>query len=469
MKRLNVLLVVILLTVFFSFDAQSAYGDSSVVYIVPFEGEVEAGLVNFLQRAFREASMEQAEHIIIEMDTPGGRVDAALEIVELFLNSEIPVTLLVTGTAASAGAIISLSADRVFMEKGTTIGFSAPVMLGGGEQSETMEEKTLSYVLAEVRSICERRGYSEFKTRLAEAMVDKDIEIRDPEKPDEYVIREGKLLGLTSQEAERLKFVDQEVNDREEVLRILGQDTAAVVFVEEYLAEKVARFFTSTAIAGLLITIGMLGLFIEFRTPGFGLPGIVGIAALLLFFWGHTIAGLAGWEGSLLFILGVILLAVELFVIPGFGVVGMAGILGILASIIITLMDKSITSPHFFGTFQWSALLFALTVTTVAIFTGTMGALSVPLMFPFMKRRGYGQWLVLEERQERTKGFSSASETLQLLLGAKGLSTTTLRPSGIAEINGKRVDVVSDGGYIQAHTPVEVVRVEGGKVVVRAL
>jgi membrane-bound serine protease (ClpP class) len=438
-----------------------------LVYVIPFQGEVEVGLFKFLSRGFAEAKENGAEHIIIEMDTPGGRVDAALEIVDLFLNSEIPVSLLVTQVAASAGAIISLSADHVFMQEGSTIGFSAPVLAQGGEMPETMEQKTLAYVLAEVRSICERRQHSEFKTRLAEAMVDKDIEIKDPDDPEKYIIREGKLLGLTAREAERLNFIDAEVRDREEVLELLNLTNARIIAVEEYAAERLARFLTSAVISSLLLTAAFLGIFIEFRTPGLGLPGLVGVVALALFFWGHMIAGLAGWEGLILLLVGVALLLLEVLVIPGFGVAGIAGILCIGASVVITLMDRPITSPHFFGTFEWSALLSSLAITAVTLTVGITGALLVPLLFPMMAGSGFAGWLVLKEKEDRRQGFSSAENEFQALLGRQGVAGTPLRPAGVMMIDGERVDVVSEGGFISAQTPVEVVKVEGRKVIVR--
>lgn len=458
-------LLLLLPFVFIAVPLQSVEAQEQV-YVIPFKGEVESGLYRFLVRAANEAKEAEAKAIIIEMDTPGGRVDSALEIADLFMSSQVPVHVLVTNTAASAGAIISLAAESILMEEGATIGFAAPVMVGGAEPSETIEQKTLSYVLAQVRAISEKQGFSKEKTRIAEAMVDKDIEIENPNNPGEYITREGKLLGLTAEEAKRLDFIAAVVKDRDDALRHLGHANAQVVYVEEEYAEKVARFFTGSVIAGMLLTIGIIGILVEIRTPGFGVPGIIGLLAVALFFWGHMIAGLAGWEGLILFSLGVILLAVEIFIIPGFGVAGIGGILCIVASLVITLMDQSFTSPHFPATFQWEGLVDSIVITLFALMIGTSVALILPLMFPFFAQSRYGSWLSLMESEESAMGYQSAPEENRNFLGKSGISLSTLRPVGIAEIEGKRVDVVSQGSFIPPQTPVVVVKVEGSRIVV---
>ncbi len=445
----------------------SSVPDKPVVYVFPFKGEVEIGLVHTLERGFREAEEQRATYFLMEMDTPGGRVDSALEIIDLILESKIPVAIYVTGDATSAGAIICLAADDVYMKQATTIGTAAPVFMGGGEADENMEAKALSYVLAQVRKICERKGFSRFKTRLAEAMVDKDIEIEDPDNPGEYITRKGKLLTFTAAEAMKYGFVNDIVEDREDGLEELGIPNAKIVMFEEYLSERVARFLSSTTISSLLVTIAIMALFIEFQSPGLGFPGAVAIIAFLLFFWGHSIAGLAGWEGPVLMVLGIILLMVELFLIPGFGFTGIGGILCIIAAIVVTMLDRSITSPHFFETFNWEELYQALTVTMISLVLGMGSGLAIPALFPFMVQTRAGGWMMLRESEERDQGYQSASEENTELLGKRGVAKTTLRPAGIAVIDGKRADVVSQGAFIPAQAEVEVIKVEGRRIVVR--
>ncbi len=466
----GILLMIGLSLPLFGAEDQSDETLKPVVYIIPFEGEVETGLLHVLQRGFAEAEEHRSTYIVIEMDTPGGRVDAALDIVDLILESEIPVAIMVTGNATSAGAIITLAADQVFMKQTSTIGTAAPVFIGGGgEQSENMEAKALSYVLAHVRKICDEKGYSEFKTRLAEAMVDKEIEIKEPDNPDQYITKKGSLLTFTAAEAKEYGFITGLVDGRSDVLKRLLLDDAKQVFFKETFFEKVARFFASTTVSGLLLTIAFMALFVELQQPGIGIPGLIALLAFLLFFWGHAIAGLAGWEGPLLLVIGILLISVELFVIPGFGFVGILGFLSVIASVVVTLMDRSITSPHFFETFNWSDLTEALGITVFSILLGICGALAIPTMFPFLARTRAASWLILDQNEERAKGYHSAAEGQDELRGKRGLTKSTLRPSGIAVIDGRRVDVVSQGAYIAPGTEVEVVKVEGQRVVVRAV
>ncbi|MFB3786461.1 MAG: nodulation protein NfeD [bacterium] len=437
-----------------------------VVYVIPFEGEVERGLYNILRRGFEEADEARATYILMEMNTPGGRVDAALDIVDLILDSRIPVAIYVKGGATSAGAIISLAAEKVYMNESSTIGTAAPVMLGGGE-SDSMESKALSYVLAQVRRICEKKGYNWLKTQMALAMVDKDMEVPDPKNPGRFISEKGKLLTLTAREAAQYNFINGLAKSREEALEKMGLNGAEILFRPEYVSEQLARFFSSTIVSSLLLTIAFIGLYLEFQAPGFGLPGVVGILALVLFFWGHAIAGLAGWEGPLLFLLGILLLAIELFLIPGFGLTGLLGLVCVFASVVLTLMNQPVHSPHFAPTFNWNNLTRALFIAVMTMTAGITLAMAVPFVFPFAGRTRFGSWMFLHSKEDRERGFQSAPAGLEQLAGQIGIARSTLRPAGIAEIEGQRVDVVSEGGYVKLNTPVRVIKVEGRRVVVK--
>ncbi|MDP8243722.1 MAG: NfeD family protein [Candidatus Hinthialibacter antarcticus] len=454
--------------------------DRGTVYFIPFEGEVENALYGFLSRGFREAEQLGADHIIFEMDTPGGRVDSALKIADLIMDSPVPVTVFVTGNATSAGAIISLAAERIYMRQRTTIGTAAPVTLG--QESETMNAKALSFVLAQVRTICERREYDELKTQLALAMVDTDLEVADPNDPDVIISPAGKLLTLTAQEALDLGFIEKIIDvpgfttpekagvGREAVLSELGMTGAKQLFLNETAVEVFARFLSSTFVSSLLLSLAFLGVFIEFRTPGFGVPGAVGVIAFLLFFFSHSLTGLAGYEGLLFFFLGLALLSAEVFIIPGFGVAGIAGIFCLLASVVLTLMDTPITTPGFSETFEWSDLSRPLMVTTFSVCIGLIGAMASPLLIPVLAdRRLFGNWLILGDSQQRAAGYHSAEDGLDALMGLRGVAHSALRPAGIADINGKRIDVVSQGGFIPTNSAVEVIKVEGRRIVVKVV
>ncbi|MDX9755313.1 MAG: NfeD family protein [bacterium] len=439
-----------------------------IVYVLPFKGEVEIGLVHVLTKGFEEAQASGAKYILLEMDTPGGRVDAALDIVDLMLDSTIPVVVYVKGDATSAGAIISLAADKIFMEQMATIGTASPVLMGGGGESDTMESKALSYVLAKVRTICERKEFDDYKTNLALAMVDKELEVPDPDHPDRVLKRKGIPLTLTAKEALRIDFITDLAANREEVLEKIDLPAARQVYRQELASEVLARFLSSTAVSSLLLTLGFLGIFIEFRSPGFGLPGLLGALALALFFWGHSLAHLGGWEGPLLFMVGVLLLSIEFFVIPGFGFTGIAGFFCIFASIVVTLVDRLPTDPNFnWAFFDWGDLSLAVLITIITMSAGFTIAMALPLLFPVFMKTPVGKWFLLEEAEHREDGYQSAPPEYDALLGRRGLARSTLRPAGIAEIEGTRVDVVSQGGYIEPGAAVEVIKVEGRRIVVR--
>ncbi len=440
-----------------------------VVYFIPFEGEVEIGLSTVLKKGFKEADQQRATYIFLEMNTPGGRVDAALDIVDLILNSKIPVAVYVKDGATSAGAIISLAADNVFMsgEKLSTIGTASPVLGGGGASNETMEAKALSYVLAKVRAICEEKGFDERKIELALAMVDKEMEVKDSN--GDVISAKGTPLTLTAKEALKYGFITSIVSNREEALAYLGLQDAIQIFRQEHVSERIGRFLSSMMVTSLMLSIAFLGIFIEFRSPGFGLPGLVGIIALVLFFWGHHIAGLAGLEVPILFLIGVFLLFLELFVIPGFGLTGIFGILFIMSSIVVTLLEQSITSPHFYYVVGWGDVLYATGITMVTMLIGITGALLVPFMIPVFAKAPFGSWLYLKQIEDKASGYHSAEDGLDLLNGKEGIARTNLRPAGIVEIEGRRVDVVSQGGYISLNSPVRVIKVEGRRVVVQLL
>ncbi len=438
-----------------------------VVYVLPFVGEVELGLVQVFRRGFEAAKQAEADHIIIETNTPGGRVDAALEIIDLIMDTKIPVYIYVTGDATSAGAIISIAADGIYMQPSTTIGTAAPVLMGGGGGNETVNEKVLSYLLAKVRSLCEEKGYSEEKTEIFLAMIDSSKKIPDPDDPEEFITTEGSLLTLTNNEALQYGIADGIHETREDLLKTLQLEHARIVTVSESDFERIARFFSSISISGLLITIAVIGLYLEFQTPGFGIPGLVGVIALALFFWGHLLGGLTGYEGVLLFGIGVILVGLELFIIPGFGFTGFLGVICMLTSIVITLLDRPITSPHFWETFDWATFYQATFVTLVSTLAGILMVLSLPFFLPAAFQTSAGSWLMLKDTQDRKKGYHSSQDGLEAMLGKEGVTKSTLRPAGIATIDGVRMDVVSQGGFIPKNTNIKVVKVEGRRVVVK--
>ncbi len=462
--------IAILLLAFLTLPTPAGYG-KDLVYVIPLTGEVELGLYHVFERGFNEARESDASLIVVDMDTPGGRVDAAWEICELMLDSETTTAVLVTGDATSAGAMIALAAEKIYMTPNSTIGTAAPILVGPGGGSEgggMIDKKALSFVLAKFRNIAEKRGRD---VDIAEAMVDpqKEVQKTGPDGDIVIVSEEGQLLTFTTTEAVKWGVAEARVEDLDAMLERLELTDAEVIRLKEKWFELFARFITSMTVSGLLLSAGVLGIFMELRTPGFGIFGIIGILCVSLFFWGHLIATLAGWEGPLLFLLGIALLIVELFVTPGFGFFGIGGILAILISFVITMLGRSPLSPYFFPTLDWDTVLQAVTVTMAATVVGMIGFMAAPFMLPAVSRTGLGQRLVLAMAETRKDGYHSHStqDGLENLVGRKGVAHTTLRPSGMAMFDGNKIDVVSEGGYIDKNQQVEVVRIEGRRIVVR--
>jgi membrane-bound serine protease (ClpP class) len=283
---------------------------------------------------------------------------------------------------------------------------------------------------------------------VAEAMVDPDVEIRG-------VIAKGKLLTLTTDEALKLKVADFRADTLEAVLKTLGIADADVRRMAPTWAESVVRFLTNPVVSSLLMTVGILGVIVELRTPGFGAPGVVGIASLGLFFWGHWIVRLAGWEELLLVALGLILLAAEIFVIPGFGVPGVLGLILILAGLGLSIVGAGAT---------WDALGWAVGRVAISCLLAIAGGLALLRVLPHLP---VGRRLVLATELPAMTGHAPVAEEDRRWLGRRGTTSSPLRPAGIATIDGERVDVVSEGEFIDSGRAITVVRVDGNRIVVR--
>jgi membrane-bound serine protease (ClpP class) len=297
----------------------------------------------------------------------------------------------------------------------------------------------------------EFRSTAEHRKRpplIAEAMVDPDVAIPG-------LIEKGKLLTLTTTEALEHKVADFRADSLEAVLTRLELGNAEVRRVSENWAEQLVRFLTHPVLSSLLMTVGMLGIIVELRTPGFGVPGALGITSLVLFFWGHWLVRLAGWEEILLVSAGLVLLAIELFVTPGFGVIGVAGIAAILAGLILSLIGAGATTEMVIGATARVALSLLVAV-----------AASVALL-RLLPRLPFGRRLVLDTGLTTDTGYASAPEEDRQWLGKQGTALSPLRPAGIADLGGNRMDVVSQGEWIEAGTPIEVIRVDGNRIVVR--
>src|SRR5690606_15671992 len=282
--------------------APAAAGAVDLVYVVPVEGNVEHGLARFIERAVGEAEAAGAGLIVFALDTPGGRLDSVLDIRRTIVASPVPTAAYVEHWAISAGALIALATEHLYMAPGATLGAAEP---------RPADEKTISAVRAEFEAAARRRGRD---PQVAAAMVDAAVAI-------EGLVEAGQILTLTAEQAAEIGFSDGLAAGRAELLAALGAGEARIVETEPRPAERFARFVTDPVVAPILLAIGFMGLVAELLLPGFGFPGIASIIALTLYFGGHMLAGLAGWEVVVLFLVGGRLLALEAFT-PGFGVFG---------------------------------------------------------------------------------------------------------------------------------------------------
>jgi len=419
-----------------------------VVYVAPIEGMIDLGLAPYVKRVLDEATAAKADAVVLEVNTFGGRVDAAVQIRDALLDSRVRTIAFVNKRAISAGALISLAAQDLVMAGGSTIGAATPVQAGQpGEGSQAVGEKTVSYVRKEFRATAESRKRPPL---LAEAMVDADVEIKG-------VIEKGKLLTLTTDEALKHKMADLRADTLEGALEKLGLGGAELRRVAPNWAENVVRFLTHPVVSSLLITVAMLGIIVEIRTPGFGIPGALGLSSLALFLWGHWLVQLVGWEEVLLVLAGLALLVLEVFVIPGFGIAGALGIVAIIGGLVLSMLGSGATAQ--FMLLTAARVVFALVFALVASL----------VLLRYLPKLPLGRQLVLKAGLDTGSGYVSMPASDLHWLGRSGRAGSTLRPAGIAEFDGQRVDVVSEGDYIDAGEPIEVIRVDGNRIVVKKL
>lgn len=412
---------------------------AALVYRVPVVGVIELGLAPYIERALQEATEASARAVVLEFETPGGRVDAAQRIVKAVGQSTLPVYAFVNQRAFSAGAMIALAADSIYMGPASSIGAATPVV-GSGEKAP---EKIVSAMRSEFRALAERRGLD---PRLAEAMVDEDIAV-------EGVVEAGKLLTLTGPEAVRLGFAVNEVESLEALLTAVGAGDADVYTPSINWAERLVRFLSHPMVTPILLSLGTIGLLIELKTPSFGVAGLVGIASFVAFFGSHYLIGLAGWEELILLGIGAVAMGIEVFVTPGFGIAGLVSILCIGSGIFLALLGNLPT---------WGDVARAggILVTTLIIVIA-----SVYTLFRHLPTSRRWRGILLRSATDKATGFVSAPVRSELV-GVEGVAATDLRPSGVAIINSERVDVVSDAGFVSKGARVRVVHSDGYRHVV---
>lgn len=433
------------------------------VLVLEIRGPIDEALTYIVRRAVQQAGERPTAAIVLTMDTNGGGLDACRDIVALLQKSPAPVFTLVERAAYSAGALIALSSRRIYMTPGSVIGDAMAILAPplGGPQAvpEDLREKLDSGTAAFARATAETAGHD---PEVAEAFVRRNIELAR----DGIVLKpDGQLLTLTDQEAARA-YGDPPrpllsagtVRDLDELLEREGLSAAPRRTFEVTHAERLARIIK--LLAPLFLIGGLLGVYIEVKTPGFGLPGALGIACLAVFFAGHHIAGLAGWEDVTLFTVGLILLAVEVFVLPGFGVVGASGLALMAFGALMAMAGRAPGGAWWPGwpTLQIPFLKLSFAVSGAAILAVALGR--------WLPRAPGLRRLVLEAALNTNAGLRGGPAADIPAAGAEGVAESELRPSGVATLNGRRLDVVTEGVYVPPGARIRVVALDGNRIIV---
>ncbi|MBT8477651.1 MAG: ATP-dependent Clp protease proteolytic subunit, partial [Gemmatimonadetes bacterium] len=414
--------------------------ETRTVYRVPVTGTVEMGLAPFVSRALDEAAEAGAAAVVLDIDTPGGRIDAAWEIIDAVRDSRVPVHAYVNRRALSAGAMIALSADGLYMRPGSTIGAATPVV-GDGKRAS---EKMVSAMRSEFRALAEERG---FDPAIAEAMVDEKVVV-------EGISEAGRLLTLTTTEALESGVANAEVEDWPDLVGALGLAGAPVEEIGPNWAERIVRLLTNPMLAPLLLSLGFLGLVVEIRTPTFGLAGAVGLICLTAFFGARFLVNLAGMEEFILLAVGAGLIGLEVFVIPGFGVAGLAGGVAVLTALMLSMLGSYPTVAE---------VISALGIIAVSILVVGVLAYAVLRHLPFSRAMS---GVLLDRATTQEAGYLSAPDRPDLE-GRIGEALTDLRPSGTVGIAGERIDVVTEGPWVEKGETVVILRAESYRHVVR--
>ena len=408
------------------------------------EGDIDLGLAPYISRVIANAEEDEAAAIILKINTFGGRVDAATQIKDAIMGTDRLTIAFINNRAISAGALIAISCNKIVMVKGSSIGAATVV----DQTGDKVGEKYQSYMRSEMRSTAERNGR---RVDIAEGMVDERIVVPG-------LVDSTQLITLTSEEAYKYQIADTLLNNIDEVFTYFNLEGSETIVQKSNWAEDVVRFLNNPIISSILIMIGFFGLLAEIKSPGWGLPGTAGLVALALFFGSAYILQLASVIEILLFIIGLGLILLEVFVIPGFGVAGISGIILVIASLFLSLVGED---PFL----DMQAVSMAIIQLSVALL---LSLVFIFVLAKYLPKSNIFKKFILSEEEKSVAGYTSRKDAKELL-GAKGVSLTTLRPAGTAEINGKRVDVVTDSEYIERGKEIEVVEVQGMRIVVREI
>ncbi len=455
------------------------------VYLITMHQMIDGGLTSSVKRRVDAAKENGADLIIFDIDTFGGRLDSGMEISEYLSDlKNIKTVAFISNKAISAGALIAVSCNNIVMEPDAELGDCEPIIPSSEGGYKTAGEKIQTVLRTKFRKFAERNGYP---VLLAEAMVTSEIEIykiytdKHPEgvfissrelkemsgedrrkiKSKKLIVEEGKLLTMHGREAHEYGFAGHLVDDRDALLRLYNINQASVTELATNWSEEMVRFLEK--IAPILMTLGIIAIYIEFKTPGFGLPGILGILCFAAIFLSKNLVGLAETPEIIIFFVGVALLAVEIFLIPGFGVAGIVGVALMAMGLILSFQDFTIPrTPYDSEVLRHSLLMI--------IGSFLAASIVITLLMKFVPGIPIFNRIVLTTEETPDFGFKDTKETLKPnLIGKQGNAITPLHPAGKVEIGETTLDVVTQGDFINKGQTVEIVEAKGNHIVVKAV
>lgn len=424
MKKTKLFVLGMILVLMFS---NMAYANSNEVYVIPIKGEINKATYNFVNHNVSEILKNNPAAIIFEIDTYGGLIEEAEKLKTLITSLSVPTVSYVNNKAESAGVLITISSEKVAMANTATIG-----------SAETIPntEKIMSMWRSLLRDTAQYRNRD---AEIVQAMADKDIVI-------EGLSKKGKLINLTSKEAVQYGIADITASSYKDITEYIGLSNANIKIINESMQIKLSKYISNPYISSILLTLGFIGLVIEILTPGFGLGGTISLIGFGLYFGGNILAGNSNWTSLVLFVTGLILLIIEV-IMPGFGLPGISGVILFLVGIILAMESLSM----------------AILSISIAIIVTTF--VSIILIKKGFKSPLFNK-IILNTEYKTEEGFI-ASDSMDEYLNKEGITVTELRPAGFININGIKLDALSDEGFIGKEANIKVVRVEGSKIFVR--
>ncbi len=439
-------IIIFLITPLFS----HAQEPKKLIYVFNIQDEIAPPVVRTTHKAIEEAKRLNADYILIEMDTYGGLVDAADSIRTKILHCPIPVMVHIKNNAASAGALISIACDSIYMSPGSTIG-AATVVDQSGQQ---VPDKYQSYMRKKMRATAEMNHRN---PDIAEAMVDPDVVIPG-------IIDSGKVLTLTTLEAIKYGFCNGEASSIEEVVKLAGIEEYTIINHTHTLIDKIIGLLIKPLVSGLLIMIIIGGIYFELQTPGIGFPSAAAAIAAILYFAPLYLEGLAeNWE-ILIFIIGLVLIGVEIFVIPGFGITGISGIFLIILSLTLSMIGNV---GFDFPQNIVPSILQALLIVIVAIISSI--SLSLFLSNKLADWGLFKKFALATELEANVNTEINSNIPLNSLIGKTGVVFNDCKPSGKAYIDNKLYDITLQNGFAEKGDNIIVVRTEGNYLIVKKL